>query len=754
MKIDNRRQKATLEFTDDNTVFQRQFAASLGVTSQDQNDKGIYVPQLLFNSEPPEGHQAGYHRLDMDPKTRQIFETELERFPRLTPVQKGFAIECLAPHCALAIGQGPPGTGKTTTIVAVIQAAIKAGLKVLVCTQNRGAKHQLIRGWVEQSDKNVHKDEWCDWSGAYAKSGYKYNPEFRGPPPMKVSNTKETPGDGAEEPPVRRRRIGESGTASQYLALDALGNPATARMATSPAAAAETNVDDTDISTLDGLAEIGLQAAKQAAEETTRIKAEEAAAERLLNEHMQAHFIDQAMELGGRPDAGQYGFNHRCLQFATAAESCDWGELTNVATRWLDIVRKLAPMTKADQKSFMNLEIQLNQWLLEETKVVFSTCNMAAHETLAEDFKPDMIIIDEAGAALTMEMAIPIVTYRKSTKSVVLLGDHEQLAPNFVSGGQNSASRELRKTVFDRYAKGAGSGTVRVDLQPELFRFDVQHRSHPEIMDWASNAIYGGRIQHGPDTKTPTNISRTIDEYLQRTVEYFKRDAVLAVSGVSGQEAKDGRPAVKAVTVRNGTCYRMGVNVNTTASAPVGNDTSPRNMGEVDFITEFLHDLFSFMPKGPATRPLVALDILVETPYSAQRTALREALKDPKLHPQCRHVDVCSLAGVQGREASVVIFSMVQNNEEEAHNVGILKVGRNLNVASTRAKKLSVTVGNFELFLQSIANRDKKFFQGNFDKFRSFIEDFHVKNDIIRDTDLVKALHPANSTVLVRDESD
>jgi superfamily I DNA and/or RNA helicase len=197
----------------------------------------------------------------------------------------------------------------------------------------------------------------------------------------------------------------------------------------------------------------------------------------------------------------------------------------------------------------------------------------------------------------------------------------------------------------------------------------------------------------------------------------------------------------------------MGVNVNTTASAPVGNDTSPRNMGEVDFITEFLHDLFSFMPKRPATRPLAALDILVETPYSSQRTALREALKDPKLHPQCRLVDVCSLAGVQGREAGVVIFSMVQNNEE-AHNVGILKVGRNLNVASTRAKKLSVTVGSFELFLQSIANRDKKFFQGNFDKFRSFIEDFQVKNDIIRDTDLVKALDPANSTVLVRDESD
>lgn len=120
-----------------------------------------------------------------------------------------------------------------------------------------------------------------------------------------------------------------------------------------------------------------------------------------------------------------------------------------------------------------------------------------------------MIIIDECGAALTTEMAIPIVAYQDHVKSVALLGDPWQSAPTFVSGNRNSAAHEMEKTVFYRYKKGQGNSVVRPDLQPHLFFFSVQHRSHPDIMEWSSEMFYNGRIEHGPSTTMPTDISRT-----------------------------------------------------------------------------------------------------------------------------------------------------------------------------------------------------------------------------------------------------
>lgn len=94
---------------------------------------------------------------------------------------------------------------------------------------------------------------------------------------------------------------------------------------------------------------------------------------------------------------------------------------------------------------------------------------------------------------------------------------------------------------------------------------------------------------------------------------------------------------------------------------------------------------------------------------------------------------------MQGREANIVLFSLVQNNDA-GYDVGFMRDGRNLDVASTRAKQLSVTVDNFELFLQSIANGDEKMMYGHMDKFRSFVQHFQARNDIITEEELVDAI--------------
>jgi superfamily I DNA and/or RNA helicase len=482
----------------------------------------------------------------------------------------------------------------------------------------------------------------------------------------------------------------------------------------------------------------------------------------LLDALMQAYWIDQAVSLGAKPDAAKYGFMHHRLQWATQLVALDYGPISRIARRWRSNLLDGETGLRRDrgkQAEFMSDEVHLNAHVLKDMNLIFSKCNTAGHETLVNDFRPDIIIIDECGAALTTGMAIPIVAFQDCVKSVVLVGDHEQLAPTLMSSNRNSAAREMGKTIFDRYAIGQVNSTVRTDRQPHLHFFSMQHRSHPEIMDWASETIYGRRIVHGHSTTTPTDVSRTIDEIFQHTRGYFKRDPVQAVEAVKGQKARGDKPAVKAVKAvkadpgRDGQSYRMGVNVKSTPSTTIGSDTSPQNLGEVNFVQWFVDAILRYKPIGPGTRPIVASDILVETPYGSQREALRESLKDPKLHPECKYVEVCSLFGIQGREANIVIFSMVQNNNDDAAQIGFLKDRKNLNVASTRAKKFSLTIGNFESFLQTIANREPKMLQRNMDKFRSFIEHFQAKNDIITEDDLAKALDPASSADLVRDKS-
>jgi hypothetical protein len=155
----------------------------------------------------------------------------------------------------------------------------------------------------------------------------------------------------------------------------------------------------------------------------------------------------------------------------------------------------------------------------------------------------------------------------------------------------------------------------------------------------------------------------------------------------------------------------MGVNVNSTPSGAIGTDFSMRNVGEIQFVKWLVNELLSYRPTGPGTRRIVASDLLIVTGYRSQLTGLQESLKDVSLHPECRRVEVRTVSGVQGREADIVFFPLVQNNNT-GHEVGFMRDGRNLNVASTRARKLSVTVGNFELFLQSIANREEKMIFG------------------------------------------
>ena len=184
MQVDSSRSKA-----ENDTGFQRQFSAMMdscryAIDADGDADlgfgddgskvigKGIYVPQLLFDTDLPGNWDANAHSRLISDETRAVFEKELKRFDLLSEEQRNFSLNCLAPANALTIGYGPPGSRKTTTIIATAQSALKAGFKVLVCTLTKGAKKQLIKAWEDASDLEVHQGRWCDWTGAHPKSGY------------------------------------------------------------------------------------------------------------------------------------------------------------------------------------------------------------------------------------------------------------------------------------------------------------------------------------------------------------------------------------------------------------------------------------------------------------------------------------------------------------------------------------------------------------------------------------------------------
>jgi len=434
--VDGRKRKATLTFWDDNPFLQRQYTATLGIVPDELDGKGIYVPHLLFGADIPDEWDADYHLNSMKPKTMAVFDNELARFTLLSEEQIAFGSECLAPSKGIAIGQCRPGAVKTTTIVAIAQAAMKVGYKVLICTQTDEAKIQLINGWSKNSDPDIHNGFWFDWTSAHAKSGSKRNADYRAPSYQEGEIADKELNNTVDEPAAASHP-------RKSLPFESLSDGEAQAVATQEAA----------------------KLAKEVAD------AEEAR----LNELTRAHCIDQAVTAAslGMSNVDKNTFSYRRLQFGTQLAKQSSSE-SAIAQRWMHVLCKGRNdlHRKQSKEQFVQDDILLNENLMQRTKLIFANCNMSAHETLATNFHPDLIVIDEADATLTTELAVPVVTFQDSVKSIVLIGDSKCSVPTFVSDNKNSASREMRRTIFGRYTRGAAQSTANIDHQPQVFRLD------------------------------------------------------------------------------------------------------------------------------------------------------------------------------------------------------------------------------------------------------------------------------------------
>jgi uncharacterized protein len=93
------------------------------------------------------------------------------------------------------------------------------------------------------------------------------------------------------------------------------------------------------------------------------------------------------------------------------------------------------------------------------------------------------------------------------------------------------------------------------------------------------------------------------------------------------------------------------------------------------------------------SRPLLRIDIIVVTPYNAQRRLITKLLRD-----RCIDVRVGTVDKFQGQEAFVVFYSMATSSGNEIpRDLGFVFEQNRFNVAISRARALSALASSPDL---------------------------------------------------------
>ena len=244
-----------------------------------------------------------------------------------------------------------------------------------------------------------------------------------------------------------------------------------------------------------------------------------------------------------------------------------------------------------------------------------------------------MLVIDEAGQ-LALGDALACAT---AARNVVLLGDPLQLAQ--VSQGSHpicSGASVLEHLLGEEHTVPPDRGVF----------LDVSYRMHPAICGFISHAVYDGRLTAAASTA---------------------RHRVSAPGPLAGA----------------GLRY-----------LPVAHTGNGRESGEeaeriADAVAELLRGEVT-PPAGPP-RPLRAADILIVTPYNAQRRRIAQTLAQRGLPP----LAVGTVDKFQGQEAAVVFYSMATSSSDDLpRDLSFLFEKNRFNVAVSRAQALAVLVSS------------------------------------------------------------
>lgn len=301
------------------------------------------------------------------------------------------------------------------------------------------------------------------------------------------------------------------------------------------------------------------------------------------------------------------------------------------------------------------------------TTVVGSTCAQAERSVdlveLKQD-KYDYVIIDEAARANPLDIMIPMMLGTK----VILIGDHKQLPhyieTNYVNRFKNEKTkyegfdeklltRSLFQIIYENLETAYKEGRVKYK---RTIRINEQHRMHPTIGTFISNAFYDGGIENGP---------KTINNVNDYNIFNKKNVAWVNVPIFMGLEDKVNQ--------------------------------SLQRHAEVERIIKILEEL---VKKNPGRK----LDVGIISFYKGQIELIRSRLKESfpdnvfvnKFDDMCNTVD-----SYQGKEFDIVIISGVRSNSYSSaeKSLGFIHHSPSrINVSLSRAKKLLIMIGDADTY--------------------------------------------------------
>jgi len=310
------------------------------------------------------------------------------------------------------------------------------------------------------------------------------------------------------------------------------------------------------------------------------------------------------------------------------------------------------------RKEIRTREERIVRSLLGEAQVVLATCVGAANGVLKKHCEFDLVVIDEAAQALEAACWIPVL---QAKRKLVLAGDHRQLPPT-IKSTRPVVQVGLKQTMFERL--------MELYQPPERIArmLQVQYRMNEKIANWASEAMYNGKLQSHPSVR-----HRTLTQLVSRRESIDEHNV-----DVDNDADDDVDPPVLLFIDTAGCGMYESVN----------DSLSRYNTGEARLVVHHVRHLLSIGAKPH--------EVAVISPYSGQVQVLKTAFQKEDLSVEVRTVD-----GFQGGERETVILSLVRSSasgsgHRSGGSIGFLRDDRRLNVAVTRAKRHCCVIGDSE----------------------------------------------------------
>lgn len=369
---------------------------------------------------------------------------------------------------------------------------------------------------------------------------------------------------------------------------------------------------------------------------------------RFFNNHFPKSTVSPVIDLAGLKDEF-----YRLLSERFEIDSPDkiekYRNILQISIEWIEVM-------SSPNSQFQN-------FLAKTRTLVCGTCVGIArqHYGINENIY-DLVIIDEAARATAGEMAIAMQVGKK----VILVGDHKQLPPQIEDAHIDAAvkeldgvsEKELRRSDFERaflsnYGKAVGQS------------LSTQYRMTPAIGNLVSKCFYNGLLETGrglPDKKL--NI---LPESLGKTVTWFN-------------------------TSKNGdSAYEI---------SPKSQETSFENPYEAEFIIQLIRKLFESLSDSNFFNPEKGPEIGVICMYQKQKNLIKRKINSldwARGLIENGSLMVDTVDGYQGKENSIIIASLVRNNERRVE--GFLSSKNRANVAFSRAKERLYIVGAANMWL-------------------------------------------------------